>query len=185
MRRSEIIIGSIVLGVGVLLLIGAIFDIDIWGLLCPAGLIGLGVWLIYRTRKDPREGDVNIKFVGDIRRSGSWQPQSEETWGFVLDSRLDFTEADLPAGETVLRVGAFVNAVKATVPANVGVAVQSMAFFTESRINGEKQETFFIPFTWESDNFTSAAKKIVLKPTCFVSEIKVEQVSTLEENMEM
>lgn len=185
MRRSEILIGSIVLGVGVLLLIGAIFNIDIWGLLCPAGLIGLGVWLIYRTRKDPSEGDVNIKFVGDIRRSGTWQPNNEETWGFVLDSRLDFTEADLSMGETVFRVGAFVNDFKATVPADVGVAIQSMAFFTESRINGEKQETFFIPFNWESDNFASAAKKIVLKPTCFVSEIKVEQISIAEDNLEM
>ena len=176
MRRSEIVFGSIILGVGALLLVGAIFDIDIWGLICPAGLIGLGIWLIYRTRKDPSEGDVNIKFVGDIRRSGMWQPRNEETWGFVLDSRLDFTEADLPDGETVFRVGAFVNDVRATVPADVGIAVYSMAFMTETRINGEKQETFFIPFTWESDNFAAATKKIVFKPTCFVSEIKVEQI---------
>jgi predicted membrane protein len=148
-------------------------------------LIGLGVWLIYRTRKDPREGDVNLKFVADIRRRGAWQPQNEETWGFVLESRLDFTEAGLPIGETVYRVGAFVNNIKATVPADVGVAVESMAFFTESRINGEKQETFFIPFTWESDNFATAAKKIVLKSTCFVLELMVEQVSTVDENLEM
>lgn len=176
MRRSEVIIGSIVLGAGILLLIGAILNIDIWGLLCPAGLIGLGVWLIYRTRKDPSEGDVNIKFVGDIRRKGAWQPQNEETWGFVLDSRLDFTQADLQDGETVFRVSAFVNDIKVTVPTQVGVAIQSMAFLTESRINGKKQETFFIPFSWESDNFTSAAKKIIIKPMCFVSEVKVEQV---------
>lgn len=176
MRRSEIIIGSIVLGGGVLLFIGAIFDIDIWGLLCPAGLIGLGAWLIYRTRKDPSEGDVNIKFVGDIRRSGAWQPHNEETWGFVIESRLDFSEAHLPEGETVFRVGAFVNDLKVSVPIDFGVAVQSMAFMTESRINGQKQDTFFIPFIWESDNFATATKKIVLKPTCFVSEIKVEQV---------
>jgi hypothetical protein len=176
MRRSEIIIGTIVLGAGVLLLVGAIFDIDVWGLLCPAGMIGLGAWLIYRTRQDPREGDLNIRFVGNIRRSGAWQPQSEETWGFVLESRLDFTEADLPAGKTTFQVGAFVNDVKATVPADVGVAVESMAFFTEARINGEKQETFVMPFTWESDNFETAAKKIVLKTTCFVAEIKVDQL---------
>ena len=49
-----------------------------------------------------------------------------------------------------------------------------------SRINGEKQETFVMPFSWESDNFTTAAKKIMLKPICFVSEIKVEQVDIVE-----
>ena len=176
MRRSEIVFGAIILGVGVLLLIGVFFDIDIWGLICPAGLIGAGIWLIYRTRKSPSEGDVKIKFVGDIRRKGVWEPIDEEIWGFVIDSRLDFSEAILPDGETSFRVGAFVNDVKATVPAQVGVAVHSMAFFTESRMNGEKQDTFVMPFSWESDNFATAAKKIVLKPTCFVSEIKVEQV---------
>jgi len=178
MRRSEIVIGSIVLGVGVLLLIGAIFHIDVWGLLCPAGLIALGAWLIYRTRQDPSDGDVKIRFVGDIRRSGAWQPQSEETWGFVLDSRLDFTEVDLPEGETRFQVGAFVNDIKVTAPADMGISIESMAFFTETRINGKKQESFFIPFNWESDNFADAAKKIILKTTCFVSEIKVEQVSS-------
>ena len=176
MRKSEIIIGSAILGVGLLLFVGAIFNIDLWGLICPAALIALGIWLIYRTRQDPREGDLNIKFVGDIRRQGSWQPKSEETWGFVLDSRLDFTEADLPEGETVFRVGAFVNDIKATIPAEVGAAIYSMAFMTESRIQGEKQETFFIPFTWQSVNFETATKKVILKPICFVSEIMVEHV---------
>ena len=178
MRRSEIIFGAIILGVGVLLLLGVFFDFDIWGLMCPAGLIGAGIWLIYRTRKSPSEGggDVKIKFVGDIRRKGVWEPITEEIWGFVLDARLDFTEAVIPDGETKLHVGAFVNDIKAIVPAQIGVAVHSMAFMTESSINGEKQDTFVMPFSWESENFASAAKKIVLKSTCFVSEIKVDQV---------
>jgi lia operon protein LiaF len=176
MRRSEIIYGSIILGVGVLLLIGAIFNLNIWGILCPSGLIALGVWLIYRTRKDPREGDLDIKFVGDVRREGAWEAMSNETWGFVLDSRLDFSEADLPTGQTVFRVVAFVNDFKVIIPDNVGIAVNSMAFMTESKIQGEKQETFFIPYSWESENFDTASQKILLKPTCFVSEIKVDQV---------
>jgi predicted membrane protein len=175
MRKSEIVFGTIILGFGLLLLIGAIFDINIWGLICPVTLIGFGVWLIYRTRKDPADGDVNIRFVGDIRRRDTWKAQNEETWGFVLDTVLDFTEAELADGITTFRMGAFVNDVKAIIPANLGVAIYSMAFMTESRINGEKQETFFIPFHWESDNFETSTKKVVLKPTCFVSEIKVEQ----------
>ena len=176
MRRSEIIIGSIILAVGILLFLGAIFNIDIWGLICPAGLIGFGIWLIYRTRQDPREGELNIKFVGNIRRQGTWKPQNEETWGFVLESRMDFTTADLHDGQTIFRVVAFVNDIKATIPLDVGVAIYSMAFMTDSRIQGDKQETFFVPFSWESANFETASKKVVLKTTCFVSEIKVEQV---------
>ena len=175
MRGSEIIFGSIVLGVGLLLLIGAFFDVDIWGLICPAGLIGLGVWLIYRTRKDPNQGDVRIRFVGDIRRRGVWQPENEEIWAFVLDTALDFTEADLPNGEIVLRYGAFVNDIKITVPPEVGIAIQSMAFMTEVRINGPSEQTFFVPYEWQSDNFATAAKKVTIKPICFVSEIKIQQ----------
>jgi predicted membrane protein len=175
MQRSEIVIGTVILGVGLLLFLGVIFNIDIWGLICPAGLIALGIWLIYRTRRDPGERDLNIRFVGDIRREGVWESTSDETWGFVLESRLDFTDAILPEGETVFRIGAFVNNIKATFPADIGVAVFSVAFMTDSRIGGNKQETFFIPFEWESANYRTAIKKVVFKPTCFVSEIKIEQ----------
>jgi predicted membrane protein len=175
MRKSEIFFGAVILGSGLLLLIDAIFEINIWGLICPTSLIGLGVWLIYRTRKDPDEGDVNIRFIGDIRHTGAWKAQNEETWGFVLDTVLDFTEAELADGTTTFRIGAFVNDVKAIIPADLGIAIYSMAFMTESRIQGEKQETFFIPFHWQSANFETSTKKVVLKPTCFVSEIKVKQ----------
>ena len=85
MRRSEVVIGGIILGIGVLLLLGSLFNIDVWGLICPAGLIALGILLIYRTRQDPSDRGLNIKFVGDIRRKADWVPQSEETWGFVLE----------------------------------------------------------------------------------------------------
>jgi len=176
MRRSEVVIGGIILGIGVLLLLGSIFNIDVWGLICPAGLIALGILLIYRTRQDPSERAFKVKFVGDIRRKADWTPQSEETWGFVLDSRLDFTDVDLPDGETVFRAVAFVNDIKATLPADIGVAIYSLAFMTDSRIQGEKQETFFIPFEWQSANYQTAVKKVVFKPTCFVSEIKIEQI---------
>jgi len=175
MRKSEFVIGTIVLGVGILLLLGAVFNIDIWGLICPAGLIGLGAWLIYRTRTEPGGAGVKIRFVGDIRRRGVWQVENEETWGFVLDTVLDFSEANLPDGETTIRFGAFVNEVKITVPPEIGVAVQSMAFMTEARINGPSEQTFFIPFEWKNDNYAAASKKVIIKPMSFVSEIKIKK----------
>lgn len=176
MRRSEILIGAIVLGAGVLFLIGAVFDIDVWGLLCPAGLIVLGGWLIYRTRQDPREGDLRIRFVGDIRRSGMWRVDNEETWGFVFDTKLDFTQAEIPVGETSLRMICFVNDIKVTMPAEVGIAVYSLAFMTEARINDKNEQVFVMPYEWKSDNYEMASKKIILKPSSFVSELRITQV---------
>ena len=60
MRRSEVVIGAIILGIGVLLLLGSLFDIDVWGLICPAGLIALGILLIFRTRQDPNDRAIKI-----------------------------------------------------------------------------------------------------------------------------
>jgi lia operon protein LiaF len=176
MRKSEIIIGSIVLGIGILLLIGAIFHIDIWGLICPAGLIALGIWLIYRTRQAPGGGNIKLRFVGDIRRRGNWQVEDEEIWGFVNDTLLDFTEASIPDGEITFRFGAFVNEIKIKATAEIGVAIHSMAFMTESRIHGPSEQTFFLPFEWQSDNFAAASKKVWIKPAAFYCEVKVEQV---------
>jgi predicted membrane protein len=174
MRRSELIIGSIVLGLGIVLLLGEFFNIDVFGLLCPAGMIGLGVWFIYRTQKKPLESDLNIKFVGKVQFDPESPSQQSETWGFVLDSRLDFREINLQEGETTLRIGAFVNDIKAKIPVDIGFAVYSAGFMTESNIAGDKQQTFFMPFSWQSNNYESSEKKINFKPTCFVSEINIE-----------
>jgi lia operon protein LiaF len=173
MRKSEIIFGSIVLGMGVLLLFGAIFKVDVGRLICPAGLIALGVWLIYRTRRGPHHADVNLRFVGDIRRRGAWQVSDDETWGFVLDVNLDLREAALPEGETTFRVGAFVSDIDVILPAEVGIAITSMAFMTETRIDRQHDQQFFLPLEWQSANYASAARKINIKPTCFVAEIKI------------
>jgi predicted membrane protein len=175
MRKTELFFGAIVLGVGFLLLIGAVFDINVGGLICPSALILIGGWLIFRTQTAPEQTAVHYRFVGDFKRRRPWQlEQNEEHWAFVNDLKLDFSQAELLDGETSLRVGAFVNDLRIWVPPDLGVAINSMAFVTETRIYSERMQTILAPYTWQSDNYATATKKIILRPIGFFSEIRIK-----------
>lgn len=176
MRKTELFFGAVVLGVGVLLLIGALFDIDTGSLICPGALILIGVWLIYRVQTAPQKTAVNFRLVWDFkRRQGVELLQSEEHWAFVNDLSLDLSQAVLAPGETSLRLGAFVNEIKLRVPADLGIAIDSMAFMTETRIFDDHQQTILSPFVWQSENYETADKKIIVRPISFYSEIRIRK----------
>ena len=181
MRKTELYFGVGILVVGVLLLIGALFKIDVGALLCPSVLILIGVWLIFRMQTAPDKTDLHFHFTWDLKRRHAWQVAGDqEHWSFVNDTDLDLSQADLAEGENSLRLGAFVNDLKIWVPPDVGLAIESMAFMTEVRIFGEHQQTFIAPYTWQSDNFATATRKLILRPVCFVATIRVKS-SELEE----
>ncbi|MBN1668230.1 MAG: hypothetical protein JW862_14150 [Anaerolineales bacterium] len=176
MRKTELFFGAVVLGVGILLLIGAYFDIDTGSLICPGALILIGVWLIYRVQTAPEKTAVNFRLVWDFKsRHGIELLQDEEHWAFVNDVALDLSQAELAPGETSLRLGAFVNEIKLHVPADLGIAIDSMAFVTETRIFDDRQQTILAPYNWQSDNYTTASKKIILRPLGFYCEIRIRR----------
>ena len=70
--RSEFIIGSFLLILGIFWLGGNILGLDIWALCFPAGLILLGTWLLVRPRIMKDGARVQFLIFGDVRRSGSW-----------------------------------------------------------------------------------------------------------------
>jgi hypothetical protein len=53
---------------------------------------------------------------------------------------------------------------------------------TEIRINGDSSQNFVVPHEWQSDNFNTAAKKIIIKPISFVSEVKIQRAVTQVKN---
>ena len=93
---------------------------------------------------------------------------------FAGDVRIDLRELDLPSGETVFTVTAFAGDVKLTAPQDVGVAITTMAFVTNSRINGEKMEDILSGMDYATEGYKRANKSFKLVMQCFAAEVRLD-----------
>jgi predicted membrane protein len=183
-NKRQIIIGSLVIIFGLVLLLEAIFDIDIWALICPAALIGLGVWWIVRPRISEVDSDIHIFFAHNIRRRGDWTATNEEFWGFAIDLNLDLSETEIPSSESTIRTYGFVTELRLLLPEDVGLSVNTMAFVTEDRILGKKEDRILAPYSWKSENYATADRKLRIEANSFVVDVRVKASEPTSEIIE-
>ena len=185
MRNSGMLfLGFVLILFGALALVSQLLNIDFGAICWPTGLILVGLFMLLRPRLMPAGTHLDIRPIGDVKRRGVWTVQNEEFWSFVGDTRLDMNEADIPPGETRLRIYGFVGDVRLRLPQGVGFSVSSVAFLSETRILGDKQDTFISPFEYASPGYEAAERKIRLESWFFVANIKVEQSETLKATVE-
>ena len=174
--RGQLVIGSFILLGGIALLFGNIFQIDFWAICWPLVLIIIGVWMLFRPRLIAPGPGLKILPLGNIRRHGVWQLVNEDILMFIGDVRLDLSQAEIPAGETRIGVYGFIGDVDLFVPPDMGVAVSSTAFVTDSKLWGEKRDAFIAPVYQTSDGYETADRKVRLDCYFFILDIDVDRV---------
>lgn len=175
-NRSVLFLGILLIVIGIFSILGNLLQFDFWTLFWPLVLIGLGVWFLLRPRFSNTGAPNAILFIGDIKRSGVWQAANQEFTVFVGDIVLDFTQAQLNLGETVITCTGFVSDIKLIVPAGVGVKVTSAAFVSDVKFLGSKQTNFFENLELASPGYDSAERKVHLQARNFVGDIKVAAI---------
>ncbi len=174
-NRWLILLGALLILWGVLSLIGTLFHVNAGAFCLPVALIVLGVWLLVYPRVIAPSTGFHLLPLGDLRRSGAWSVANEEIWIGVGDVKLDMTQAEIPAGETTLRVLGFVGDVNLRLPQNVGIAVSSAAAVADAKILGRHYHNVFGPLHVASDGYETAERKVRLEVTTFVADLHVEQ----------
>lgn len=175
-NRSVIIFGSILIFIGLVALVGALFDIQFGMIFWPMVLILVGVWIIIRPRMLPEETAFKLRLLGDVRRRGEWSVHDEEIWSFIGDIKLDMTEATIPAGEIRIRVLSFIGDVSLTVPEGVGIAISQMSFITDTRVFDElRRNGFLMPVDWASEGYSSAEKRVHLEMVSFIGKLRLRK----------
>jgi hypothetical protein len=175
-NQGQIFVGVAAILFGLLLGVGNLLDINV-GILClPMGLILLGVWILLRPWLAGPETELAVHIFGPIRRDGVWQVTDQEYWLFVGDVILDFAQAEVPVGETVIRLFGFVGTTRLYVPEGVGVAVSSTAMVTDAKVLGQRRERFVSLTCLDSQDYEMAERKIRLEVTAFVADIRVKQL---------
>lgn len=175
-NQGQLLAGIIIIAIGVAILFGNLFNINLWAICWPAGMIVLGLWLLLRPKLAGPDTGVSLLPLGDVQRDGAWTVHDEEFWMFVGDIDLDLTQAILPAGETRFRVFEFVGDVELLARADVGLSISSTAFVSNVKAFGEKRESFLAPIHVTSDNYETAERRIKLEVLCFASDVKARQV---------
>lgn len=174
-NRGFIIIGGLLILWGGLILISDLLGIDFSMICWPIALILVGIYLLVRPRMVIGKSHVTFSPLNNTRRSGPWQAASEEIYTLVGDTRLDLTQAELPQGETVLRVFGFVGDIKLYVPADLEFAVSSWAFLNDAHILGQKSERFISPVEYSSAGYANALQKFRLETYFFVADLDIYQ----------
>lgn len=172
---GRILVGIIIIAVGLVVLVGNLFNLDLGFLCLPAVLIVLGISLLLRPWLVDPDTAVRTAIFGPIRRSGAWQVANEEIWLFVGDVNLDLSQADVPPGETIIRVFCFVGNIRLIVPEGVAAAVSPLAFLADITILGKKRDIFLAQSRLASDDYGTAERKIQVQPTCFIADVKVRR----------
>lgn len=172
-NRNQMLIGVVVIILGVLFLLGNLFNIDIGALFWPVLLILIGLWVIFRPRMVPEGTAVTQKFLGDIERAGPWTVTNEDFSNFIGTLKLDLRQADILPGDTYLRFSGFIGDVDIIVPEDVGVFVDSAAFVSDVKALGNKQESFLSPVRLKSGNFSQAKRRLHLKVNSFIADVDV------------
>lgn len=172
-NRGMFLLGAILVGLGILFFIGSVFHIDVIALCCPVGLIFIGVFVLLRPSLSGMRRITDLRFVGEVKRGGSWQVRDAEYLAFVGEYDFDLTGAEILAGETHLAVNGFVTNVDLRVPPDVGLTVQANGFVTNLRVLDHEEENIASPAEYTTPNYAEAARRINLKLSGFVIELKV------------
>jgi hypothetical protein len=171
--RGQSILGGFLVVLGIILLLGVIFQINVWSIIWSAGLVAIGVLLLLRPRLAGPGHDVDFSIIGDVRRTGAWTVGNTEIWSGIGDVRLDFTTAVVPDGETKIHVFSLIGDIEVTVPPGVGLSVTASGLITELKDWNGKQSAFLGPLTYNTPDFVTAARRVKVETVGFINDVKI------------
>ncbi len=173
-NRTTLVIGIGLVTIGVIAIFNTLFHVNLWSILMPLLIIGIGFFIILRPKTLDADTHLVFKPLGDIDFSGAWQVSPQEIWFFVGDTSLDFRQALIPEGVTHIKLFSFVGDIRIREPQAAGLQVSSKAFITDSNLHGHKQDHFLTSVNYTSPDYEIQSKKILVDSWFFVGEIRVE-----------
>ncbi|WP_235948735.1 cell wall-active antibiotics response protein LiaF [Paenibacillus glycinis] len=127
--------------------------------------------------------DPNVQtrsgFIGDIYLGHDyWELKPMNISHFIGDTVLDLTKAQILPGETVINISSFIGDVKIYLPNDyeIGVQVVSSAFVGDVAVLEQKEGGIFKNIDVETPFFQDTDKKIRLRVSTFIGDVRVTKV---------
>ena len=176
-NRNQVVVGAVLVVLGVLFLAGRLLHVDLGQFCWPVGLMALGAAVLLRPRMLPAGTEHTLLPFGDVRRKGNWQVRNEEIWLFAGNVRLDLRDAEIPEGETTIRLLGFVGDVDVVAPPSVAMRVTATAFLDDLKAPGRKESLFLTTTQWANQAYEEerSARSVHLQITAFVVDLSVSE----------
>lgn len=179
-NKTAVLIGSILIILGAFSIIDALFGINLWALIFPLILIGLGLLILFRPKTLPGGSNFILRFVGETDKSQAWTVEPAEYWSFVGSMKLDLSQAVIPEGETSIVMYSFVNDLEIILPTDAGLRLLAKGFVHDTKVKGYKEDHIFAPFEYETPDYEIQTRKITIQSLSFVSEVEINEQRIIE-----
>jgi len=167
-----------------LVLLGAIFLLDSTGVrpLGVAGLLGaafglafvaLGVLAFLAAWRVRRFSRRLRRAIGHVQGASGMRVQDAVISTVLGDISLDLRDADLPEGETELRVLCWIGAVHVRVPHDVGVDATAQAIVGAVEVLGNRDEGFARDLHQRTEGYERFERRLRLQLSTVIGEVLV------------
>ncbi|MHB1120890.1 MAG: cell wall-active antibiotics response protein LiaF [Bellilinea sp.] len=170
--RGIMVIGIFLIVMGILALISNLTGINFSSFCFPTSLILLGVLVLLRPRMVKEGTRVDFMLLGEYKRSGLWAVEPAEIWSGIGEVKLDFTQAEIPTGETTIRIYHFVGDVVLRPGAAMGLMLSANGMLNTVKWMGARQDNFLNALQLSTPNYDQAERKVKVDVTNFVGDIK-------------
>lgn len=171
--RGIMLIGIFLIVMGVLALISNLTGVNFSNFCFPTVLILLGILVLLRPRMVKEGIRVEFILVGEFKRKGLWVVEPLEIWAGVGEVKLDFTQAEIPPGETTLHIYHFVGDITLRPGDTMGLALTANGLVNTVKWMGAKQDNFLNVTQLATPNYELAERRVKVEVTSFVGNVKV------------
>ncbi len=171
--RGIMLIGIFLIVMGILALISNLTGINFSSFCFPTVLILLGVLVLLRPRMVKEGTRVDFMLLGEYKRSGLWSVEPAEIWSGIGEVKLDFTQAEIPPGETTIHIYHLLGDVLLRPGEAMGLSLSANGLLNTVKWMGAKQDNFLNALQLSTPNFDQAQRKVKVDVTNFVGDIKV------------
>jgi len=178
--RGVMIIGIFLVVMGLLALISNLLRIDFSAVCFPTILILMGVLVLLRPRMVKEGTDVNFILIGEYKRSGLWKVGTSEIWSGIGEVKLDFSQADVPPGETFIHIYHLIGDVSLRTSDQVGLSLTANGLINTVKWWGAKQDNFLNEVQLATPNYDQAERRVKVEVTTLIGDIKAHPANSMD-----
>jgi len=178
--RGVMIIGIFLIVMGVIALVSNLTDINFSNFCFPTILILMGLLVLFRPRMVKEGVDVDFILLGEYKRSGVWPVAPVEIWAGLGDVKLDFSQAEIPVGETPVHIYHLIGDVVLVPDDKAGLSLTASGLLNTVKWMGAKQDNFLNSVQLATPNFTQAERRVAVEVTNLIGDVKVKPSITAQ-----
>lgn len=172
--RGVMIIGIFLIVMGIIALVSNLTGFNFSNVCLPTILILMGLLVLLRPKMVKAGVDVDFILLGEYKRNGVWKVAPVEIWSGLGEVKLDFSQADVPIGETPIHIYHLIGDVVLRPGDTVGLSLTANGLLNTVKWMGAKQDNFLNSIQLSTANYSQAERKVLVEVTNLVGDVKVQ-----------